>query len=260
MESSRTLVLREELDRMLRVVGEFVDVAEDSARSCGALTRLAELVEAEAAILLRQGPDGAEPLVICSQAGNRRSPARARPALAIEVLSRDPGRGRAGSVRILSDLCDARERRTMALHRGLEAWPIRDVAVIQLDSDGATALELQFPTLFPESRFAVLSSLAGLLASLWERRGPRPSTLRPAASVRSSAILSDDNPLGLSRAEYRVCLLVREGQRAAEIAAALSVRECTVRTHLRSIYAKADVSGQVALMHLLGRDGIAGGG
>ena len=79
---------------------------------------------------------------------------------------------------------------------------------------------------------------------------------------RVGNIMTAANPLGLSRSEYRVCMMIRQGYLAKRIAQELVVQECTVRTHLRSIYGKAGVSGHVELLHRLtvGSDRRAGYG
>ena len=65
------------------------------------------------------------------------------------------------------------------------------------------------------------------------------------------AALDATNPLGLTRCEFRVCTLVREGLVTKSIAEALGVKVSTVRSHMHSIYLKAGVSGHVELLHML---------
>ena len=48
-------------------------------------------------------------------------------------------------------------------------------------------------------------------------------------------VLDSDNPLRLSRAEFRVCLLLGRGLRVQAVASELSLSEATIRTHLRKI-------------------------
>jgi DNA-binding CsgD family transcriptional regulator len=48
-------------------------------------------------------------------------------------------------------------------------------------------------------------------------------------------------------------MLVRDGHRPRRIAEELGILDCTVRSHLRSIYAKADVDSHVTLLHRLMR-------
>jgi DNA-binding CsgD family transcriptional regulator len=55
----------------------------------------------------------------------------------------------------------------------------------------------------------------------------------------------------LTRAEARVAVLVAEALSVAEIASAVGVSVYTVRAHVRSIYRKAGVNRQAALVHLV---------
>lgn len=67
-------------------------------------------------------------------------------------------------------------------------------------------------------------------------------------------VMDVSNPKGLSRCEFRICALVRDGMMTKDIARTLSVHEVTVRAHLSSIYSKTDTSGMIELLHLLKSD------
>lgn len=71
-------------------------------------------------------------------------------------------------------------------------------------------------------------------------------------------ILGTSNPARLSRAEFRVCLLLSRGLSVTGVAEELTVSEATVRSHLRSIYAKTDTSGLAELVFALLRSKPAG--
>lgn len=64
-------------------------------------------------------------------------------------------------------------------------------------------------------------------------------------------ILSDANPYGLSRSEFRVCHLLERGLKAPEIADELGLAEATIRSHLGAIYAKTGASGALEVMSRL---------
>lgn len=53
-------------------------------------------------------------------------------------------------------------------------------------------------------------------------------------------ILSHQNPAGLTRCEWRICALIANGLSRKGIAKELSVKPCTVQSHLRNIYAKTE--------------------
>jgi DNA-binding CsgD family transcriptional regulator len=195
---------------------------------------------------------------------------RNRPSLASDILAPAALGAKNGSVWIMSETIEAGALRLLADRRRLEDYRIRDVAVIPLQSGprGRHVLELQFVTRFPEHQLALLCSIAGMLASLWSGRAPgtimeaRLSRVKgPERDARDPVVnvLSSSNPLRLTRAEYRVCMLVRGGYRAQQIADELDVQDSTVRTHLRAIYAKANVSGHVGLLHLLSGNAASNG-
>jgi DNA-binding CsgD family transcriptional regulator len=60
-----------------------------------------------------------------------------------------------------------------------------------------------------------------------------------------------DNPAKLSRAEYRVCILLAKGLSNERLLAELDVSYSTLRTHLRSIYAKTETSSRSELLYHL---------
>ena len=81
--------------------------------------------------------------------------------------------------------------------------------------------------------------------------------LRARALARASrispeeAILGISNPAKLSRAEFRVCLLLSRGLSIKGVTDELSLSEATVRSHLRSIYSKTEASGLPELVYRL---------
>jgi DNA-binding NarL/FixJ family response regulator len=72
----------------------------------------------------------------------------------------------------------------------------------------------------------------------------------PRAGV-NRAMLSTSNPAHLSRAEFRVCLLLSRGLSVAGVCSELSLADTTVRSHLRNIYAKSDTSSLAELIYCL---------
>jgi DNA-binding CsgD family transcriptional regulator len=141
----------------------------------------------------------------------------------------------------------------------------RDVAVMPLDRTGADLdlMEIHFPAAVPPSLRATLEVAAASASAAWRRREKgriaRLLSATPALAERLSGAepptmlspLSPANPLGLTAAELRICVLFRDGHPTHDLASYLRISESTLRTHLRSIYAKAGVGGQVDLVRLL---------
>lgn len=75
-------------------------------------------------------------------------------------------------------------------------------------------------------------------------------------------LLSMANPAGLSRAEFRVCVLISHGLSIKGICDELNLAENTVRSHLRAIYGKTGASGMAELLYRIlssGKDASEGG-
>ena len=173
---------------------------------------------------------------------------------------------RSGTLWTLSDL-DRAERE--ALDRQALRWSadrrLKDAAVMPLDRSGTSLdlLELHFPATLPASLLAELEIAAVVASAAWRRREKgriaRLLSATPAIAERLAqevpaarpSPLSPANPLGLTAAETRICALFRDGHPAHGMADHLKISESTLRTHLRSIYAKAGVAGQVDLVRLL---------
>lgn len=64
-------------------------------------------------------------------------------------------------------------------------------------------------------------------------------------------ILGSDNPLRLSRAEFRVCVLLGSGLLVQGVARELGLSEATVRTHLRNVYYKTECTSLAELVFRL---------
>ena len=68
----------------------------------------------------------------------------------------------------------------------------------------------------------------------------RPTSNRRRDTERA-ALLSPENPCGLTRAEWRLCVLVANGLSRARVAKELGITENTIRSHLRNIYSKTEL-------------------
>lgn len=144
----------------------------------------------------------------------------------------------------------------------LDRFGLREVAVVSLcnESEYSDFLELHFERPLLQHNRQLLEMLGSVLSQSWRdrRSGVVEALLSknpfPTAQERGTDdgnILGGHNPAGLTRSEFRVCLLVQEGRLPDELAEILNVSKSTFRTHLRSIYFKTGVSGHVELVHLL---------
>lgn len=172
-------------------------------------------------------------------------------------------RARPGTVWRLEDAgADLAGRIETLSQRNAAGRRIADVVAIPLgQTDGIVdVLELYLEGPATPGLVVSLGELARSLSFAWSRR-PQGRIARLLASspaidkrLRGShgdAPVSIGNPWRLTPTEMRICNLIREGQDPARLVTLIGVTESTIRTHLRSIYAKAGVSGQVGLLRLL---------
>lgn len=135
-----------------------------------------------------------------------------------------------------------------------------ELVVIPLSVDEKTIdfaeMHFAFPLQF-EHR-ALLNMVADTLARTWKNRVPGLLTeclsktpIRLWKSTDMAPIMSMDNPARLSRAEYRVCLMLSRGQSFEKVRTELNVSKSTLRTHLKNIYAKTETDNQSELLYKL---------
>jgi DNA-binding CsgD family transcriptional regulator len=229
------------------------------------LSALAQLAEAEVLHLHRiAAGTGAQRSIStldrCASQG-------ARPltrAHGLALVGQTPSRAKPGTVWSLQEL--DRDDATL-LDPGVLDWMddrgLRDATLLVLSStaDQTDVLELFQTVPLDRARRAGLEMLAAAMAEAWGRRpdGRIARILRaaPALTARLERTqagahpLSASNPFSLTAAELRVCSMIQAGKQLAEVSTALGIAESTLRTHLRSIFSKAGVSGQVGLLRLL---------
>lgn len=145
----------------------------------------------------------------------------------------------------------------------MEARGFRDAMLIPLSSVGEKTDVLEFYLTVPLDRLrrSGVETLAVAMADAWGRRpqGRIARILHAAPAIQERLShgrpvgdpLSESNPLGLTAAELRICGMIRQGSPLAEAGQTLGIADSTVRTHLRSIFAKAGVAGQVGLVRIL---------
>jgi len=150
---------------------------------------------------------------------------------------------------------------SLRIRRWVEARGIVEILCIVLTTEeaGTYFLELSFRADPGGAVTNLVEAMAPALSEGWARRDPDvlPSMRRAGLAVVSAQtapqkpILADSNPAGLTRAEFRICALLAEGHAARDIPAEIGISEATLRSHLRSIYAKTETTGQAGLIHRL---------
>jgi DNA-binding CsgD family transcriptional regulator len=145
----------------------------------------------------------------------------------------------------------------------MDARGFRDAMMIPLSSvgDKTDVLEFYLNVTLDRPRRGCIETLAVAMADAWGRRpeGRIARILRVAPAIQDRLSqgrafadpLSENNPFGLTAAESRICSMILKGVPTAEASKTLGIADSTVRTHLRSIFAKAGVAGQVGLVRML---------
>jgi DNA-binding CsgD family transcriptional regulator len=149
------------------------------------------------------------------------------------------------------------------IRRRIAIYDIHDIVVVPLarNSGHMDYLELHFRSGILESNKTLLQMIASTLAKAWCARLPgtaekailkhRSRNGRSPDQDKVVSILVPSNPFDLSRCEFRICTLIREGQLAKSIAQQLNIKDSTVRSHLRSIYMKTETTCHAELLYKL---------
>jgi len=136
----------------------------------------------------------------------------------------------------------------------------KELVVIPLCAENKTVdlIEFHFQTSLKPANHALLNNVADTLSQTWSNRASGLITdafLSKQSSRKNSSpsapILSMENPTRLSRAEYRVCLLLSRGKPIKQVQSELEICNSTLRTHLRNIYAKTNSGNQAELLYQL---------
>lgn len=137
---------------------------------------------------------------------------------------------------------------------------LADLVVVPLgiNEKSIDFIEIHFPNALKFEHYALLNMVADTLARTWKNRAQglvtqilSKSAIRIQRQEPTAPILSMENPAKLSRAEYRVCLLLSRGQSFEQAQAELNISPSTLRTHLKNIYAKTDSHSQSELLYRL---------
>ena len=140
---------------------------------------------------------------------------------------------------------------------------IGDIVVISLSANQQhhDYIELHFSKALTRSEQGEIANIVPTLVRSWAGRKTGLVTqsqmddrfvrarARAAEQKPDAPILGTSNPAKLSRAEFRVCLLLSRGLSVKGVTDELGLSEATVRSHLRSIYSKTNTSGHADLLY-----------
>lgn len=230
-----------------------------------ALTRLMRAVGAEAGMLVRTHRSDCRPVAIATH--DLRANTVERP---LRVSFADGFFGpamqvpRSASIWLGSAQAnEPRQEGNPALIEWQRSRDFKEFVVLVL-SGGATVrdhIEMHFSHQLTQDVLQKLSALLPTLSRTWAARqvglvtrtvvNHRVANRPNLADPTSRPILSSTNPARLSRAEFRVCLLLSRGLSVAGISEELKLSDATIRTHLRNTYAKVNTNCLAELVFLL---------
>jgi DNA-binding CsgD family transcriptional regulator len=249
---------------MVESVALWCDALYGRAPVEDALSALVKAANAEAGALFRSHHAQATPTRIALVDRLARGSSRPlKSSFAAGTFGSDFRRAKPGSLWLASSVeTSDEEGPDPALADWQEVRGTREFAALMLANSpsGFDHLELHFRAIPTQTEELALQTLAPTIARTWARRQPGLITgLIAAARASGTAgpdrtaepLLGLTNPARLSRAEFRVCLLLSRGLSAKGVADELDLSEATVRSHLRSIYAKTGASSQAQLVYRL---------
>lgn len=247
--------------QIVDAIATWCEALHGSASIGAAFADLCEGLGAEAGLLIRtRRSDGHQTRIAQHDPGAEQSFGRPlRLSLADSVFGDALDGARAGTI---WHEADAPEPSNPFLSEFQSARGFHDFCVLVLSS-GATerdVIELHFRDQRSERALATLAAVLPTVARTWATRQlgivsrdvafRRPDTEARGTAVAAS-ILGSTNPARLSRCEYRICLCLSRGLSVRGAAAELGITETTVRSHLRSIYAKTQTASQAELLFRL---------
>jgi len=229
------------------------------------LERLMRLVKADAALITRISTADSKTRYIarCDVQTGKVWPTQPR-SFSRTLLGDWLPTAKNGSIWKLSDFAD-RAQTGMSIHLDRIPEPITEIVACPLEmrNGQADVLELQYRHKPAQHDLDLVIILIGTLAPCWRNRvsGLIVKTLTQKRrfncvnSLERSdvSVLDTENPAQLTRCEFRICSLLKDGMTVNVIAKTLSIAPTTVRAHLSSVFSKTGTCNQVELLHQLHR-------
>lgn len=223
------------------------------------LRALGQALGAEAVALSRvkKGQTDRGRIIVCDVAASARSEPALTSSFALTLLGDYAAKSKPGSLWFSSMFDSNLSPRLTEFQsrRQLKELVVIPIATSEKQTD---FLELHFGEKRDMDQLGLLGQVSETLVRTWSGRAAglfaeahlsRQS--EQDLTAPSVPLLSIQNPARLSRAEYRVCLMISHGLTGAAIQKELSISNSTLRTHLRNIYAKTDTASLAELTFVL---------
>ncbi len=251
---------------LIEVIASWSEVLHGGGSLSDAFRELVRVLGAEAGVFVRRVPGGAFARVIAliDEKGDR-SGRPLRGSLADNLFGSYLDGARPATVWLASEHADETDATASAqLTVWQSARKCREMAVLVLANTAHARdhIELHFSQPLGPECVARIGAILPTLVRTWNRRSAGVVSLQatekhaagdtdPAPLEAGVPLLSMGNPAGLSRAEFRVCVLLSRGLSVKGLLAELGLSEATVRSHLRSIYSKTGARSLAELVFRL---------
>lgn len=221
------------------------------------LQQLVEGLGARAVCLSRlsRGPGTARAVIYNVPVAGRRAEKVTR-SYAACVLGPYVDRPRAASV-WFSSLAEEGADPALAVFQKRARIAETAVVTLTVDHKWVDFLEIHFGSQIGSAAAGLLNMVGSTLSRTWANRSPGLFSDAVLASQAESKLgfrdplLSTANPARLSRAEFRVCLLLSRGLNAAAVCGELDISPSTLKAHLRSVFAKTETTSMAELLFQL---------
>ncbi len=244
---------------LIGAIASWCEFLHNKAQSIETLRRIAEALDAEAVALSRvlRYSGGDRNIIAYDSMTNRHRALALERSFARAVLGSYVEKPKSGSIWLKSMLEDEVDPVLTEFHkkRGLAELV---VVSLEVSEKAVDFVEIHFAHKLRFDDHAVLNLAAQTLARTWRNRSQGIFTElllkrreRHAAMPVELPILSSENPARLSRAEYRVCLMLSHGKTIENTTKELGISMATIRTHLKNIYAKTETSCHSELLYQL---------
>lgn len=242
---------------LLDAVASWCECLQGRQPLLSVLQELAQGLGAQAVVLSRvtRGAGGNARILAFNAPGLRGPAERVTRSFAACVLGRYVDRPRLASVWLASTAEDGTDP---ALQVFQSRARLSECVVVALSADHKWTdfLEVHFRHAPDVATQALLARVAGTLSRTWLNRSPglfSDAVLAAQAESRGfrEPILSTGNPARLSRAEFRVCLLLSRGLNGAAVCGELGISPSTLKAHLRAVFAKTETASMAELVFQL---------
>lgn len=244
---------------LISAIASWCEFLHNKATAALALKQIADALGADAISLTRvPRHSGYDHNIIAYDRANahRRGPAL-NCSFARAVLGSYVDKPKSGSIWLKSMLEGSIDPALTVFHK---SRGLTELAVVTLDVSEKTVdfIEIHFAHKLKFDDHAVLNLAAQTFSRTWCNRCPGAFTERMLKHRERNngvpvdlPVLSSENPARLSRAEYRVCLMLSHGRTIENAQIELGISMATVRTHLKNVYAKTNTSGHSELLYQL---------